>query len=101
MNSTISNTETKIEGEEYESVSFDLSLGHERANGGNRRKRAKMGKFIIWDEGLNMLDLVVAANVSVWWNVWEKSSVMDQLAHTGAALLRAVDHVGGSFRKYG
>ncbi|KAJ8132534.1 hypothetical protein O1611_g1098 [Lasiodiplodia mahajangana] len=42
---------------------FDLSLGREKAGGGNRGKRAKMGKLIIFDEGLKMLDLAVAANI--------------------------------------
>ncbi|KAK3367826.1 oxidoreductase-like protein [Podospora didyma] len=36
---------------------MDLSLGQENAGGGNRGRRAKMGKLIIHDEGLNMLDL--------------------------------------------
>ncbi|KAI0182094.1 hypothetical protein GGR52DRAFT_67228 [Hypoxylon sp. FL1284] len=52
---------------------LDLSLGRERAGGGNRGKRAKMGKLIIFDEGLKMLDLVVAANVGVWWTAWERT----------------------------
>ncbi|KAK5653688.1 hypothetical protein OQA88_8719 [Cercophora sp. LCS_1] len=51
---------------------MDLSLGREDAGGGNRGKRAKLGKLIIHDEGLKMLDLVVAANVGVWWTTWEK-----------------------------
>ncbi|XXG97850.1 hypothetical protein Hte_004164 [Hypoxylon texense] len=52
---------------------LDLSLGREKAGGGNRGKRAKMGKLIIFDEGLKMLDLVVAANVGVWWTAWERT----------------------------
>lgn len=52
---------------------FDLSLGKERAGGGRRGNRAKMGKLIITNEGLKMLDLVVAANIGVWWETWEKS----------------------------
>ncbi|KAK2026974.1 hypothetical protein LX32DRAFT_593648 [Colletotrichum zoysiae] len=52
---------------------FDLKLGKERAGGGNRGKRAKLGKLIIYPEGLKMLDLVVAANMGVWWGAWEKS----------------------------
>ncbi|KAI1084829.1 hypothetical protein F5B20DRAFT_222713 [Whalleya microplaca] len=51
---------------------FDLSLGREKAGGGNRGKRAKMGKLIVCEEGLKMLDLVVAANVGVWWTSWER-----------------------------
>lgn len=50
---------------------LDLSIGQEKAGGGNRGKRAKLGKLIILDEGFKMLDLVVAANMSVWWSVWE------------------------------
>jgi hypothetical protein len=53
---------------------FYLSLGREKAGGGNRGKRAKLGKLIIHDEGLKMLDLVVAANMGVWWGTWEKSA---------------------------
>lgn len=52
---------------------FDVNLGREKAGGGNRGKRAKMGKLIIGHDGLKMLDLVVAANVGVWWGAWEKS----------------------------
>ncbi|KXJ89272.1 hypothetical protein Micbo1qcDRAFT_11713 [Microdochium bolleyi] len=53
---------------------LNLSLGQENAGGGNRGKRAKMGKLIIAEDGLKMLDLVVAANVGVWWASWEKAS---------------------------
>ncbi|KAI9643597.1 hypothetical protein NHQ30_008219 [Ciborinia camelliae] len=49
---------------------MDLSIGQEKAGGGNRGKRAKLGKLIIHDEGLKMLDLIVAANIGVWWTVW-------------------------------
>jgi hypothetical protein len=52
---------------------FDLSLGKERAGGGRRGNRSKMGKLIITSDGLKMLDLVVAANIGVWWKTWEKS----------------------------
>lgn len=52
---------------------FGLNLGSERAGGGNRGKTAKLGKLIIHDEGLKMLDLVVAANMGIWWGAWEKS----------------------------
>jgi hypothetical protein len=72
LNSMINKTERDVEDDEYEAMGFDMSLGREKAGGGNRGKRAKMGKLIIWDEGLKMLDLVVAANVGVWWNVWER-----------------------------
>lgn len=48
-------------------------LGREKAGGGNRGKRVKLGKLIIYPEGLKMLDLVVAANMGVWWGAWERS----------------------------
>ncbi|KAI1210746.1 uncharacterized protein F4807DRAFT_422515, partial [Annulohypoxylon truncatum] len=63
---------------------LDLSLGREKAGGGNRGKRAKMGKLIVFDDGLKMLDLVVAANVGVWWTAWERTERADSerdLAH--------------------
>jgi hypothetical protein len=50
---------------------LDLSIGQENAGGGNRGKRVKLGKLIIYDEGFKMLDLIVAANMGVWWSVWE------------------------------
>ncbi|KAL7904605.1 hypothetical protein GGI35DRAFT_196551 [Trichoderma velutinum] len=52
---------------------FDVNIGGERAGGGNRGKRAKLGKLIIYHDGLKMLDLVVAANMGLWWGTWEKS----------------------------
>lgn len=52
---------------------LDLSLGREKAGGGNRGSRAKMGKLIVFDEGLKMLDLAVAANMGVWWAAWERT----------------------------
>ncbi len=52
---------------------MDLSLGKEHAGGGNRGRRAKLGKLIIHDEGLKMLDLVVAANIGVWWTTWGRT----------------------------
>lgn len=51
---------------------LDLSLGRERAGGGLRGKQAKLGKLIVESEGLKMLDLVVAANVGLWWRVYER-----------------------------
>ncbi|KAI0395638.1 hypothetical protein F5Y17DRAFT_422470 [Xylariaceae sp. FL0594] len=59
--------------EEEEEAQFHLGLGREHAGGGNRGKRAKMGKLIIYEEGLKMLDLVVAANVGIWWATWERT----------------------------
>lgn len=53
---------------------FDFSgLGKENAGGGNRGKRAKLGKLLVHDEGLKMLDLVIAANMGIWWQAWERS----------------------------
>ncbi|KAF5666611.1 hypothetical protein FHETE_6110 [Fusarium heterosporum] len=52
---------------------FDLNLGKEKAGGGNRGKRAKLGKLIIYPDGLKMLDLLVSANMGLWWQAWEKS----------------------------
>ncbi|KFA76976.1 hypothetical protein S40288_05188 [Stachybotrys chartarum IBT 40288] len=52
---------------------FDVNVGKERAGGGNRGTRAKLGKLIIYNDGLKMLDLVVAANIGVWWGAWERS----------------------------
>ena len=53
-----------------DSERLDLSLGQEHAGGGIRGNRAKLGKLIVQDEGLKMLDLVVAANMGVWWRVY-------------------------------
>lgn len=52
---------------------FDVNVGGERAGGGNRGKRAKLGKLIIYHDGRKMLDLLVAANMGLWWGTWEKS----------------------------
>ena len=52
---------------------LDLSIGREKAGGGSRGKRAKLGKLIIHDEGIKMLDLVIAANMGVLWSVWESN----------------------------
>ncbi|KAL4972832.1 hypothetical protein BDW66DRAFT_115316 [Aspergillus desertorum] len=46
---------------------IDLSLAREKAGGGMRGNSAKLGKLIIEDEGIKMLDLVVAASMAVWW----------------------------------
>ncbi|KUJ10660.1 uncharacterized protein LY89DRAFT_723263 [Mollisia scopiformis] len=53
---------------------LDLSIGREKAGGGNRGKRAKLGKLIVHDEGFKMLDLAVAANMGIWWSVWESEN---------------------------
>jgi len=52
---------------------LDLSLGQELAGGGFGGKQAKLGKLIIEDEGLKMLDLLVAANMALWWRAYERS----------------------------
>ncbi|KAL7796708.1 hypothetical protein V8C37DRAFT_326392 [Trichoderma ceciliae] len=52
---------------------FDVNIGGERAGGGGGGKRAKLGKLIIYHDGLKMLDLLVAANMGLWWGTWEKS----------------------------
>ncbi|KAJ5482872.1 hypothetical protein N7539_006318 [Penicillium diatomitis] len=46
---------------------LDFSLARELAGGGIRGKSAKLGKLVIEDEGIKMLDLVVAACMAVWW----------------------------------
>ena len=51
---------------------MDLSLGQELAGGGFAGKQAKLGKLIIESEGMKMLDLVVAANIGLWWKVYER-----------------------------
>ena len=59
---------SKVELEER----LDLSLGQEHAGGGFGGKQAKLGKLIIEKEGLQMLDLIVAANLALWWRVYER-----------------------------
>ncbi|KAK4696096.1 hypothetical protein P7C71_g1761, partial [Lecanoromycetidae sp. Uapishka_2] len=51
---------------------LDLSLGQEHAGGGFGGKQAKLGKLIIENEGLQMLDLIVAANMALYWKIYEK-----------------------------
>jgi hypothetical protein len=64
----------EFEDEDEYDGGMDLNLGLERAGGGKRGNRAKMGKLIVHDEGLKMLDLVVAANVGMLWASWERLS---------------------------
>lgn len=62
------------EVEEEEGPVFDWSaLGRERAGGGARGRRAKLGKLLVYDEGCKMLDLVVACNMGIWWQAWERN----------------------------
>lgn len=49
---------------------MDLSLGQERAGGGATGRQAKLGKLIIEDEGMKMMDLLVAANMGLWWRAY-------------------------------
>jgi hypothetical protein len=51
---------------------LDLTLGQERAGGGFGGKQAKLGKLIIQPAGLEMLDLLVAANLGLWWRAYER-----------------------------
>ena len=55
-----------------EQARLDLSLGQELAGGGFAGKQAKLGKLIVQGEGLQMLDLVVSANMALWMRAWEK-----------------------------
>ena len=50
---------------------LDLSLGRERAGGGARGRTAKLGKLVVaaGGPGAAMLDLLVAANMGVWWSL--------------------------------
>lgn len=52
---------------------FELNIGGEKAGGGTRGTRAKLGKLLVYSDGLKMLDLVIAANIGVWWGAWERS----------------------------
>lgn len=53
---------------------LDLSLGQEHAGGGFGGKQVKLGKLIIENEGLQMLDLIVAANMALWWKVYDRTT---------------------------
>ncbi|KAL1888392.1 hypothetical protein Sste5346_009600 [Sporothrix stenoceras] len=68
-----SSTEEDDEYQDDDEDELDLRLGREKAGGGNRGKRAKLGKLIVYDDGFKMLDLVVAANMGVWWVSWERA----------------------------
>ncbi|KAI2795102.1 hypothetical protein POX_a01706 [Penicillium oxalicum] len=58
---------TSSGGPDSDEDRLDFSLARELAGGGIRGKSAKLGKLVIEDEGLKMLDLVVAACMAVWW----------------------------------
>ncbi|MCJ1378038.1 hypothetical protein MMC17_001134 [Xylographa soralifera] len=68
--STASNDNEAEDSDDEDMERMDLSLGQEQAGGGLRGKQAKLGKLVVEDEGLKMLDLVVAANMGVWWSVY-------------------------------
>ncbi|KAH0542390.1 hypothetical protein FGG08_003235 [Glutinoglossum americanum] len=57
---------------------LSIELGQEKAGGGPGGKRTKLGKLIVEDEGLRMLDLVVAVNMGLWWRAWEKIDCGDR-----------------------
>ena len=56
-------------------IGSGINLGQEKAGGGFGGEQAKLGKLIIEDEGQKMLDLVVAANMAMWWRVYGRSGV--------------------------
>ena len=62
------------EAEDQWEMDILAGVGREDAGGGNRGNRVKMGKLILHHEGIKAMDLVVSANVGVWWSVWERSS---------------------------
>lgn len=66
-------SEAEISGYAGEEDRLDLRLGQERAGGGFAGKQAKLGKLILEGEGLKMVDLLVAANMAIWWRAWEKA----------------------------
>lgn len=68
------NREDSVEDARNSLDRLDLSLGQEFAGGGFGGKQAKLGKMIIEDEGLKMMDLLVAANLGLWWRAYEKGS---------------------------
>jgi hypothetical protein len=64
--SSISSTQNREDSSDSDGR-MDLSLGREKAGGGRKGKGAKIGKLVIEDEGLKMVDLVVAGAMSVFW----------------------------------
>lgn len=50
-----------------------LHLAREKPGGGMRGRSAKLGKLVIEDDGLKMVDLVVSACMAVWWRGYESS----------------------------
>ncbi|KAH8724488.1 hypothetical protein GQ44DRAFT_618004 [Phaeosphaeriaceae sp. PMI808] len=74
-NSSVSVNQDTSENVRNSMDRLDLSLGQEFAGGGFGGKQAKLGKIIIEDEGLKMIDLLVAANLTLWWRAYEKASM--------------------------
>jgi hypothetical protein len=70
---------------------LNLSLGQERAGGGFSGKQAKMGKLIIEQEGLMMLDLLVAANMSLWWKAYGKESNGTAQGYASQVTIKHID----------
>jgi hypothetical protein len=72
-NSSLSVNRDEIDEARNSLDRLDLSLGQELAGGGFGGKQAKLGKIILEDEGLKMMDLLVAANLALWWRAYEKA----------------------------
>ncbi|KAF2819772.1 hypothetical protein CC86DRAFT_128042 [Ophiobolus disseminans] len=72
--SSVSINRDDVEGARTSMDRLDLSLGQEFAGGGFGGKQAKLGKIILEDEGLKMMDLLVATNLALWWRAYEKAS---------------------------
>ena len=70
MNETVA-----IKHSSVDSDAVDLSLGREHAGGGFAGNQAKLGKLIIHEDGLKMLDLLVSANMGLYWKVYERQAV--------------------------
>ncbi|KAI9654470.1 MAG: hypothetical protein M1829_000926 [Trizodia sp. TS-e1964] len=68
-----SDDEDQGEDQDPSALSLGLSLGREVLGGGKGGRRTKLGKLIVQAEGLAMLDLLVAANMALWWRAWDGS----------------------------
>ena len=60
-------SEDSFTTDEEEAHRLSLKLGREKAGGGFKGSSAKLGKLIVYDEGLKMGDLVVGACMGIWW----------------------------------
>lgn len=65
-------SEESLRADDEDSYRLSLKLGREKAGGGFKGSSAKLGKLIIYDEGLKMGDLVVASNMGVWWQHYQE-----------------------------